>query len=75
MVHLLIKQTINDLTDWRNLYDQFSEYRKIGGEKSCKFFQASKDINKLVVLSKWESKELILLTCLFFCLYLYLHNT
>jgi heme-degrading monooxygenase HmoA len=55
MVYLLLKQPTKDMNSWRKSFDRFLEYRKIGGELSCKIYQAPRKKNELIVLSKWRS--------------------
>lgn len=57
MAYLLIKQSIKDYIVWKKSFDQFLEYRKIGGELSCEIYQTSKKPKELIILSKWESEE------------------
>ncbi|GAB7087323.1 hypothetical protein [Marinifilum fragile] len=55
MVYLLLKQPTKDINSWRESFDRFLEYRKIGGELSCKIYQTSRKKNELIVLSEWRS--------------------
>ena len=57
MAYLLIKQKVSDYLAWKNAFDKFLEYRKIGGELSCEFYQTSAKKNELIVLSEWKSIE------------------
>ena len=57
MVYLLIKQTISDYTSWKNAFDRFTEYRRIGGELSCEIYQTEKKNNEFIILSQWNSIE------------------
>lgn len=57
MIYLLIKQSIKDYVSWKNSYDQFLEYRQIGGELSCEIYQPIGKPHEHIILSKWESEE------------------
>lgn len=57
MVYLLLKQPTKDVNSWRESFDRFLEYRKIGGEVSCKIYQTPRKKNELIVLSEWRSMD------------------
>ncbi|MDQ2177907.1 hypothetical protein [Marinifilum sp. D714] len=57
MVYLLLKQPTKDINSWRESFDRFLEYRKIGGELSCKIYQTPRKKNELIVLSEWRSMD------------------
>ncbi|WP_372751015.1 hypothetical protein [Labilibaculum sp.] len=57
MIYLLIKQTIKDYVVWKNSYDQFLEYRRIGGELSCEIYQPISNRDEHIILSRWKSEE------------------
>ena len=57
MVYLLIKQPTKDISSWKNSFEQFIEYRRIGGEISCEIYQTPKKRNELIVLSQWNSLD------------------
>ena len=57
MVYLLLKQPTKDINSWRESFDRFLEYRKIGGEVSCKIYQTPRKKNELIVLSEWRSMD------------------
>ncbi|NOU58402.1 hypothetical protein [Marinifilum caeruleilacunae] len=57
MVYLLLKQPTKDMNSWRESFDRFLEYRKIGGELSCKIYQTPRKKNELIVLSEWRSMD------------------
>ena len=55
MVYLILKQATKDINLWRESFDRFLEYRKVGGELSCKIYQTPFNKNELIVLSEWRS--------------------
>lgn len=57
MIYLLIKQSIRDFGNWKNSFDQFLEYRKIGGEISCEIYQAKGKRKEHIILSQWVNEE------------------
>ncbi|PKQ66961.1 hypothetical protein [Labilibaculum manganireducens] len=57
MIYLLIKQSIKNYVSWKNSFDQFQEYRKIGGELSCEIYQANGKQNEHIILSQWKNEE------------------
>ncbi|MBN2595232.1 hypothetical protein [Labilibaculum sp.] len=57
MIYLLIKQSIKNYVSWKNSFDQFKEYRKIGGELSCEIYQANGKRHEHIILSQWKNEE------------------
>ncbi|PKQ60273.1 hypothetical protein BZG02_19945 [Labilibaculum filiforme] len=57
MTYLLIKQSIKNYVSWKNSFDQFQEYRKIGGELSCEIYQAHGKRHEHIILFQWKSEE------------------
>jgi len=57
MVYILIKQSIKDQISWKESFDQFLEYRRIGGELSCEIYHPKGKSNELIILSEWESEK------------------
>ena len=57
MVYLLIKQSIKDYVVWKDAFDQFLEYRKIGGELSCEILEPSEEESEHTILSKWVNQK------------------
>ncbi|RUT79865.1 hypothetical protein [Ancylomarina longa] len=57
MVYLLVKQTIRDYYSWKNAFDKFHVYRRIGGELSCEIYQTQEEENQLIILSEWSCIE------------------
>lgn len=56
MIYLLIKQSIKNFVSWKNSFDQFHEYRKIGGELSCEIYTTKGKRNEHIIVSRWESE-------------------
>ncbi len=57
MIYLLIKQSIKNFVAWKDSFDQFHEYRKIGGELSCKIYLTNGKRNEHIIVSQWKSEE------------------
>ncbi len=57
MVYLVIKQSIKDYVVWKDAFDQFLEYRKIGGELSCEILEPNDEDSEHTILSKWKNQE------------------
>jgi heme-degrading monooxygenase HmoA len=57
MVYLLIKKASEDIVSWKNAFEKFFEYRRIGGELSCEFYQTGSGTHDLIILSQWESVD------------------
>lgn len=57
MVYLLIKQSIRDYVVWKDAFDKFLEYRKIGGELSCEIREPNNEECEHTILSKWKNQE------------------
>ena len=57
MVYLLIKQSIRDYGVWKDAFDTFLEYRRIGGELSCEIREPNDKESEHTILSKWKNKE------------------
>ena len=57
MIYLLIKQSIKNYIAWKNSFDRFQEYRKIGGELSCEIYPTDGKKNEHIILFRWENEE------------------
>lgn len=57
MIYLLIRQSIKNYITWKDSFDQFQEYRKIGGELSCEIYATDEERNEHIILSQWKSEE------------------
>ena len=57
MIYLLIKQSIKNYINWKYSFDQFLEYRKIGGEISCEIYEANEKRKEHIILSQWRNEE------------------
>lgn len=57
MAYLLVKQFITDYGAWKNAFDRFLEYRKIGGELSCEIQEPNDKESEYIILCKWINKE------------------
>ena len=57
MTYLLIKHKVNDYQNWKMVFDDFVDYRKVGGEKDYKIFHPKGEPNNLILLFQWENAE------------------
>jgi hypothetical protein len=58
MVHVLVRHKVADYKDWRLAFDSALEFRHQGGERSCRVFHDTGDLNDLTLLFEWENLEL-----------------
>ncbi|BAX82230.1 hypothetical protein [Labilibaculum antarcticum] len=56
MIYLLIKQSIKNFVRWKSSFDQFHEYRKVGGELSCEIYATNEKRDEHIILSQWKSE-------------------
>ena len=56
MTNVLIKHRVNDFAAWKNVFDNFVDFRKSSGEKSYRILHAGDDSNDLTILFEWDSK-------------------
>ena len=57
MVHVLVRHKVSDYKSWRSVFDAALEFRQVGGERSCRVFHDSGDMNNLTLLFEWENME------------------
>ena len=57
MTVLRIKHKVRDYDAWKTVFDDFSETRKQGGEKSYRICQTENDPNELDVIFEWDNVE------------------
>lgn len=55
--YLLIHYKVREYTNWQAEFDSQLEWRKNLGERSCQIFTDHEDINKVTLLSEWNSFE------------------
>ena len=54
MAYIVVRQKVADYQKWKRIFDASAGLRKAGGEKSCKIFRSSDDLNEVIVLSEWD---------------------
>ncbi len=57
MTQILIKHKVQDYTEWKNVFDSFSDFRRSSGEKSHRVMQSADNANDLTVLFEWDTKK------------------
>lgn len=54
MAYIVVRQKVEDYQKWKRIFDTAAGLRKASGEKSCKIFRSSSDLNEVIVLSEWD---------------------
>ena len=54
MAFLIVRQKVEDYRKWKRVFDTAATLRRASGEKSCKIFRSSDDLNEVIVLSQWD---------------------
>ncbi len=54
MAFIIVRQKVEDYQKWKRIFDLAAGLRKASGEKSCKIFRSSNDLNEVIVLSEWD---------------------
>lgn len=55
MTYILMRQQVADFNNWKRAFDEFVEYRRIGGEITYQIFHPNDQPNELILLFQWES--------------------
>lgn len=54
MAFVIARQKVKDYQKWKRVFDSTLVLRKTSGEKSCRVFRSSDDLNEVIVLSEWD---------------------
>lgn len=54
MAFIIVRQKVEDYQKWKRVFAAAAVLRKASGEKSCKVFRSSEDLNEVIVLSQWD---------------------
>ncbi len=57
MAYILVRQTVEDYTKWKAVFDEDRANRKQNGSEGGSVFRSSSDPNEVVVLLKWDNPE------------------
>lgn len=55
MTHLLIKHKVKDYASWKDVFDNFMDFRKSSGEKSFQILHSDQSPNDLTLIFKWDN--------------------
>lgn len=56
-MHLTVQHKVRDYKAWKEVFDNFEETRRSGGEKSYHVMQTQDDPNDLHLMFEWDSPE------------------
>ncbi len=57
MTHVMVRHRIEDFSIWKEVFDNFADYRKSSGEKSYQILQHEEDSNNLYLLFEWDGED------------------
>jgi heme-degrading monooxygenase HmoA len=57
MPTIRIKHKVQDYDSWKNVFDNFVDTRKKGGEKSYQIWRTKNDPNDLDLMFEWDTEE------------------
>jgi len=57
MIHVLIHHEVADYPAWKSAFDAALEWRTRNGERSCRIFHSSGNVNGVTLLFEWDSLE------------------
>lgn len=55
MVFVTVRHKVEDYKTWKQVFDDFHQTRKSGGEKSYQIFQTDDNPNDLNLLFQWDN--------------------
>jgi heme-degrading monooxygenase HmoA len=53
----MIRHKVNDYAVWKDVFDDFADFRRSSGEKSFRIFHPADDANDLTLLIEWDTRE------------------
>lgn len=56
-MHVLVKHKVQDYNTWKEVFDNFADFRKSSGEMSYQILNQSQDTNDLTLLFKWDNEK------------------
>lgn len=57
MAYLTVKHKVKDYKAWKEVFDNFRDTRKSGGEKSYSIMSEENDPNRLHVFFEWDTED------------------
>ena len=57
MINVLIHHEVADYAAWKAVFDAALDFRHKNGERSCRIFHGSGNVNDLTLLFEWESLD------------------
>lgn len=54
MVHVLVRHKVKDYAQWKDVFDEHADVRKMAGSKGGRLFREGKDPNDVAILLEWE---------------------
>ena len=54
MVHVLVRHRVKDYAQWKNVFDEHADVRKMAGSKGGRLFRDEKDPNHVAILLEWD---------------------
>ena len=57
MVYVLGRLKVKDFNEWQPVFDERSSIRKEAGSKVAHVFRNRDDLNEIVILFEWDTKE------------------
>jgi hypothetical protein len=58
MINVLIHHEVADYTTWKAVFDSAFDWRRKAGERSCRIFRSTGNVNDLTLFFEWESLEM-----------------
>jgi heme-degrading monooxygenase HmoA len=57
MAHLLVRQSVEDYTKWKEVFDGDVSFRESSGSRGGHVFQSASDPNEVFVLMEWDTMD------------------
>jgi quinol monooxygenase YgiN len=57
MTYLTVQHKVRDYKSWKEVFDNFEDTRRSGGEKSYHILHAEKEPNSLYLVFEWDNPE------------------
>jgi hypothetical protein len=57
MINVLIHHEVADYLAWKTIFDSNLDWRHKHGERSCRVFRSSGNVNALTLFFEWENLE------------------
>lgn len=57
MTYLTVEHKVKDYRTWKDVFDEFEDTRRSGGEKTYRVTHTENDPNNLVIFFEWETPD------------------